>query len=385
MKKGFVVCCLLLVVLGGYAQKEVYRVGIFAPLYLDSVFNDGGLRNPNTIPKLITAPLDFVQGSMIALDSLSATGQKIEAFIYDTKSYSAPLSSLIANAALDSLDLMIGSVRDQDYKDLADFAGRKSIPFISATLPNDGGVTGNPFLAIVNSTLKTHCEGIFNYIVQKHGTEKIYLIKKTGTQESKIAGYFKALNEQEGKPLLKLQIISIDSFISTSFLRRKLDTTSNIVVIGGSLDESFGRNLTDGCYAVSKQKITLIGMPDWDGIKELYRKELYPDFPILYTTPHYYSNNTSFDTLLNAEYQRLYRIKPSDMAYKGFENTFSFVSLLLKYPKDFFAHINDNDFTVFHELNFKPINITNGSSPDYYENKHVFIMKILNGVAVNSQ
>ena len=374
---------LLVACVGSYAQGKTYRVGIFAPLYLDSVFNEGGgMRNPSTIPKLITAPLDFVQGSMVALDSLSASGQKIEAFIYDTKSYSDPLSSLIEGKDLDSLDLMIGSVRDQDYKDLEEFANKKKIPFISATLPNDGGVIGNPYLGIVNSTLKSHCEGIFNYIVQRHGTDKVYLIKKNGTQETKIASYFKALNEQEGKPLLKMQVISIDSFISTSFLKRKLDTTSNIVVIGGSLDEEFARNLTNGCFAVSKQKITLIGMPDWDGIKDFYRKEFYPDFPILYTTPHYYNANTAFDSLLTSQYLKLYKIKPSDMAYKGFENTFAFMSLVMKYNKDFFAHINDPEFTVFHEFNFKPVNITNGLLPDYYENKHVFIMKILNGMAV---
>jgi hypothetical protein len=377
MKKVLIACCLLLVVLGSYAQKT-YRVGIFAPLYLDSVFNESSLRTAG-IPKLITGPLDFVQGSMIALDSLSASGQKIEAFIYDTKSFTDPLSSLIESKELENLDLMIGSVRDQDYKDLAEFANKKKIPFISATLPNDGGIMGNPYLAIVNSTLKSHCEGIFNYLVQNHGTDKIYLIKKNGTQETKIAGYFKALNEQEGKPLLKMQVISIDSFISTSFLRRKLDTTSNIVVIGGSLDEEFARNLVNSCFAVSKQKITLIGMPDWDGVKDFYRKELYPDFPILYTTPHYYSNTTAFDSLLNVQYQKRYKIKPSDMAYKGFENTFAFVSLVMKYPKDFFNHINDKEFTVFHEFNFKPVNITNGLLPDYDENKHVFIMKIENG------
>ena len=115
---------------------------------------------------------------------------------------------------LDSLDLIIGSVKDTDLKQLADFSLKKNIPFISATYPNDGGVTGNPFLAIMNSTLKAHCEGIYSYILQNHGTDKIILLKKPGVQEDKIVSYFKALNEQEGKPLLNIQTIHFDSTIS---------------------------------------------------------------------------------------------------------------------------------------------------------------------------
>jgi hypothetical protein len=318
---------------------------------------------------------------MIALDSLAATGEKIEVFTYDTKSYSEPLGSLIDDKKLDNLDLMIGTVRDQDYKQLADFAYLKQIPFVSATFPNDGGITMNPSLAIVSSTLKTHCEAIYNYVLQEHGTDRIFFFKKTGVQEGKVAEYFKEFNEKDGKPLLKMQVINIDSFVSPNYLKKKLDTTHRTVIIAGSLDEDFARNMAGTCNSLgSAYKITLIGMPNWSGFKELYNKDIFNDVSILYTTPFSYNTKNSFDSLLTEEYDRLYKIKPSDMAYKGFENTYFFTSLLLKYPKNLFSHLNEKGFNVFNEFNFKPVMVKKTNTlTDYYENKHVYILKIYNG------
>lgn len=361
--------------------QKIYRVGIFAPLYLDSVFENSQLRFDKTIPKFIMPAVDFVQGAQIAFDSLPLVNEKVEAFIYDTKSFYQPLPSLIKNKMLDSLDMMIGSVRDVDFKELSDFSQKKNIPFISATYPNDGGVTGNPNLVIMNATLKAHCEGIYSYILQNHGTDKIIQLTKTGQQEDKITSYFKTLNEQEGKPLLNIQIIHIDSTITPYFLKVRLDSTKHNVIIAGSLDEAFAKTVTDACFAVQKTyPVILIGMPNWDGFKIFTAKKAYKDFPIRFTTPYYNAKSNSFSTILTGEYMRRFKSKPSDMSYKGFETSYLFTKLLLKYPADIISHLNDRSFTVFNEYNFRPVYLKkNNHNPDYQENKHLYVMRILNG------
>lgn len=108
-----------------YNKQKVYKVAVFAPLYLDSVFSNYQLRSEKTIPKFIMPAVDFVQGAEIAFDTLSLYHQRVEAFIYDTKSYTQPLPWLIQNTLLDSIDLIIGSVKDADFKTLADFSAKK--------------------------------------------------------------------------------------------------------------------------------------------------------------------------------------------------------------------------------------------------------------------
>ena len=359
----------------------VYNIGVFAPMYLDSVFTKTDYKYKDAVPKFIMPAVDFVQGALIALDSMKVGTANVKAFFYDTRSYTQNLSALIKSNKIDSLDLIIGAVKDADYIQLAEFALQKNIPFISATYPNDGGVTGNPFTVIMNSTLKSHCEAIYSYLLQNHGTDLIYLCRQNGTQEDKVSSYFKQLNEQDGKPLLNIQTINTDSVFTTAALQPKLDSNRQCIIIGGSLDENFAKNLASACYNLyPSYPITLIGMPNWDAFSSLYKKDAYENFPIHFTTPYFNNKWDNYSKMLNAAYQKKYKIKPGDMAFKGFEAVYLFTKLFIQHPHDFMSHLNDKNVKVFCDYNFKPVMLVKGTStPDYFENKHLYFIKILNG------
>ncbi|MEP7254895.1 MAG: ABC transporter substrate-binding protein [Ferruginibacter sp.] len=369
-------------------KAPAYKIGIFAALYLDSVFNNNTFRYKQALPRFIMPAVDFVQGAQIALDTLQAGNDNIDAVIYDTKSYTQTVPYLIQNKKLDSLQLIIGSVKDAEYLQLAEFALQKNIPFISVTYPNDAGITANPFLVIVNSTLKSHCDAIYSYILQNHGTGKIYLCRQKGTQEDMIASYFKQINEQDGKPLLNIQTLNFENNLTAALLKTKLDSNSNSVIIGASLDETFAGNITSACYTLhDKYPITLIGMPTWDGFTSLNKKIEFTEFPIYYTTSYFNEKGDDFSKTLTAAYLKKYKGKPTDMAFKGFEAVYLFTKLLALYPGNFMNHINDKNIKVFCEYNFRPVMSKKGSlpagqagtTPDYFENKHVYFIKKANG------
>ncbi len=358
-----------------------YRVGIFAPMFLDSVFANGNFKYKDGIPKFIMPAVDFVQGALTAFDSMKVGRENVKAFVYDTRSYKQNIPTLIKNKKLDSLDLIIGSVRDADYKQLAEFALQNHTPFISVTYPNDGGITGNPFTVILNSTLKAHCEAIYSYLLQNHGTDLIYLCRQKGSQEDKVAGYFKQLNEQDGKALLNIQTLNTDSVFTTAALQPKLDSNRQCIIIGASLDENFAKNLAGACYNLyPSYPITLIGMPNWDGFASLYKKDILEDFPVYFTSPYFNNKWDSYSKMLTAAYQKKYKVKPGDMAFKGFEAAYMFTKLFALYPEDFMSHINDKKIKVFCDYNIRPVMLTKETNiPDYFENKHLYFVKILNG------
>jgi hypothetical protein len=390
MKQRIVLLFLLatcILVNNSYAQGaapknyRTYKVGIFAPLYLDSVFNDNGYKySKNNFPKFTVQGLDFVQGAQIALDSMPLFNGNIHATFYDSRSYTNPLSGLIHDKSIDSLDLIIGAVKDQDYLQLANFAQQRNIPFISAVYPNDGGVVSNPFLVIVNSTLKAHCEAIYSYLLQNHGNERIVLVRKPGAQEDKVAAYFKNINDQDGKELLNIQVINIPDN-NFSGLKNKLDSLHRNVIIGGSLSEDFALKLATEAASISKTySSTLIGMPNWDGFTFVSRKNTLKDYPVYYTTPYYNSKWDAQSKMIQAVYKKCYKSSPSDMTYKGFESVYLFARLLTRYPDDYMGHLNDYPYKVFNEYIFKPVFLTKKSTvPDYFENKRLYFMKSMNG------
>jgi hypothetical protein len=358
---------------------KTYRVGIFAPLYLDSVFTGTSYRYGKHFPKFAVPGLDFVQGAQIALDSLPMLYGNIDASIYDSKSYVQNIPSLIRNKELDSLDLIIGSVKEDEFSQLANFAKQKNIPFISATHPNDGGTTGNPFLVIVNSTLKAHCEAIYSHLLQQHSTDRIFLVRKSGAQENAVAAYFKQINEPDGKPLLKIETINADSGFNG--LRSKLDSNRKSVFIGGSLNENFANNLAMFSQSVSKKyKVLLIGMPNWDGFTTLVKNKKLKDFPVYYTTPFFNYKWDSFSKQIKDIYLTRYKGVPSDLTYKGFETVYLFTKLLSMHPGDFMSNLNNHPYKVFSDYKFKPVFINKKSEiPDYFENKNLYFVKIMNG------
>ncbi|MEO6489738.1 MAG: ABC transporter substrate-binding protein [Ferruginibacter sp.] len=359
--------------------KRTYKVGIFAPLYLDSVFTGNNFRYSKNFPRFILQGLDFVQGAEIALDSMPFTNGNIDASIYDSKSASENIQSLISKKKIDSLDLIIGSVKDEDYTQLANFALQKNIPFISATYPNDGGVNDNPFLVIVNSTLKAHCEAIYSYILQNQGTARIFLCRKPGSQEDRVAGYFNKINQPDNKTLLNIETINIvDSNFNS--IKYKLDSNNRNIIIAASLDEYFAFALSTEAAELNKTyPITLIGMPNWDGFKSFSKKNDFANYPVYFTSPFYNGKWDNRSKMIKDIYLKKYKGVPSDYTYKGYETVYTFSTLLTKYPVDFISHLNDCPTKVFSEYNFKPVFNSGTDKPDYFENKHLYFLKIENG------
>lgn len=251
--------------------------------------------------------------------------------------------------------------------------------FSTDAYPNDGGIKSNPDLVIVNPTLQAHVDGIFSYLLQRHGSDNIYLVKQRN--DSRIENFFKAANSIDGKTLLQIKTISLDSSISTYGLRNRIDTSKKIVIIGASLDETFSVKLADAIYPIQKNtSVMYLGMPNWDGFKSFFKKGAYPDFPIYFTSPHYDVQKNAFSDYLANQYFEKYRIKPSDLALKGFEAAYYFTSILLNYGEDFMEHINEDKFAPFHKFNFRPVYSNKTDTlPNYFENKHLFVMKILDG------
>ncbi len=363
-------------------QHPTYKIALFAPLYLDSLFTENNYRYGNKFPRFVLPGLDFVQGAQIAIDSIFAFKEKIELTIYDSKSKSKSIASLIDSKQLDVFNLIIGSVKDDEFLQLAIFAQEHQIPFVSATYPNDGGVTANPYLMIANSTLPSHCEAIYGLLLQNHGADNIIHVRQTGAQEDRVAGYFNALNKPDNKPLLAIKTLTIDSNFNS--IKKSLDSTRKNIIIGGSLDEAFATNLANTLNGLKKKyNLTLIGMPNWNGfaVFSADKKESIKDFPFYYTAPYYNNKLDKYSKMLQDAYLAKYKGYPSDMAYKGFEMTHLFTDILLNHPTEFSAHLNHPSTTIFCSYHFLPVYHSKKTNiPDYFENKHLYFIQRLNGV-----
>jgi len=358
---------------------KTYRIGVFANLYLDSSFNGTTYKFSNQMPRHLLPGLDFAEGAMMAFDSLMVD-QKIKVYLFDVRSVQQSVAKLKAQNIFDSLDMMIGAVTGADYKQMADIAFQKNIPFISATFPNDGGVTNNPYTIIINSTLPVHCEAIYNYIFKTDPTANIIYVRRKGVLEDRLNSYFDSYNKTtSGKTLLKWKTITIADSIKPETLTPYLDSTTNNLVICGSLDEKFGVQLIGTSNNLLKNyPIELIGMPTWEAMKGISNPE-WKELPITYSTTFFNPGVGSSVSFAKVFSDKTFG-RPSDLAYKGFETTWYFVNLLLKHNSNLLKNLNDKTFKVFTDYDFRPVlNKTSGKA-DYYENKRIYILRRNNGL-----
>lgn len=361
--------------------EERYKVALFVPLYLDSAFdNTNTYKYGKSFPRQSIAGLEFFTGAEYAIDSLKTSNEPLDFYVFDLRSKQGSINTINNSPLMDSIDLIIGQVSGSDYLLLSEIAKERSIPFISATYPNDGGVKENPYVVIVNSKLNTHIQSIYNYVVRNWGPDNIVYVRSKNPADDRIEDLIKQLNQSSGGGVLKYKTVTVADYPMVTDLRKVLDSNRQNIVIAGSLNETFATRLATACVGMgTSYKINLVGMPTWEGNKELARPD-YKAIPIVYSST-FFVTDTVWGNRFEESYRKKTYSKPTDLVYRGYEITHLFTRLLLKYDTAVIDHLDDRSFKLLTDYDFKPIRWSkNSTEPDYYENKRVYILRRLNGL-----
>lgn len=360
-------------------EKAPLRVGIFASLYLDSTFtNDTSYNYDEQMPKHLLSGLDFTEGILIALDSI--TNNELEIRFFDLKSKDQHPESLRAIGLFDSLDLIIGSASGNDYRQLADIALDYQIPFLSATFPNDGGISKNPFTILLNPTIAVHCQGIVHFIQQTFPSGNIIYFKKKGQQEDKIYNNIYLYNQKQyPKSRTKWTTYTPSDSMNIFEINRLIDTTRQNILICGSLEEKFNIEFLNTTTLIKSGNNHLIGMPNWETLKELQQTK--HKTKTIYYSSSFFNEGSKHYLSFNQKFLEKTNGKPSDIAYRSYDAAFNFINLLIKHRTNFINQLNDQSFRQLIDYNIQPIKSTSQVNPDYFENKRVYMIKRSNGTA----
>ena len=340
------------------------KIVVFIPIEIDGAFEGNQyILGNNNLPKTMLPGLDFYNGVMMAVDSLNKTNTPLEVRIIDTKQKNNSLANLLADSSLQNTALIISAVTNRaDTKIIADFALAYQTPMVSAIFPNDAGVTNNPFVTVLNPTLKTQCEAISNYLKNNFTKNTILYCKKKGTTEDYIQNIITVTNSKSAPSFLQIELQ--DSVVFGDILPY-LDSTKQNIIMCGSLKESFGVGLVKIFNENPAYKAIIIGMPTWDGLKAIDVQNV----EIIYASPYYFNGNEKLLKQLTTAYKLKYQGRPSDQFFKGYETLLYFTGSLFTKP-----------MPVFNRFKITPAYNTNIKSQiDYQENKNLYFFKKQNG------
>lgn len=359
-----------------------HKIAIFTPLYLDSAFDnfDEYRYAKNLFPKFINPGLEFYEGAQLALDSLNKEKASLEIFVYDTKSAKLNIQQQLNKAVMDGIELIITNCSSAEVKIFADLGLKKNIPIINVNVPNDGGVISNPFFIVLNPTLRTQCEGIYKYLQKYYSLDNMVIFRKKGQLEDRIKNYIDEYGKNTVAVPMPLKYVELTDSFTMNQLKPYLDTTKQTICIAGSLDENFGKRLTQQLAALKKQnyQATVIGMPTWDGIS--FNKSEYKGIEIIYSTPFYNAKNDKASVSISQRFNKILYARPSDMVFRGYEVTFRFARMLLQYGNDIASNLANKYMKVFTDFDIQPVLNKQNMTLDYFENKKLYFLKWQDGL-----
>ena len=359
-----------------------HKIAIFAPLYLDSAF-DGANEykyTKNVFPKFINSGLEFYEGVQLALDSLNNEGARLEVFVYDTRSATETLEQQLAKPELADVSLIIAHCSNNEVRILSETALQKKIPVINTTVPNDAGTIGNPYFILLNPTLKTQCEGIYKYVQKYYAINPVIVFRRKGTADDHIKTLFDEYSKTTLSVPLKLKYVELNDNFTATQLKTYLDSTRTTLCIAGSLDMNFGKKLASQFASIIKEyPVVVMGMPTWDGIKDFTKPE-YKGLEIIYSTPFHNAKTDKVSQGISNDFNNTMYARPSDMVFRGYEVTWKFAKLLLKYGKDLSSNLGNKQENVFTDFDIQPVLNKKTMVLDYFENKKLYFLKWQDGI-----
>jgi hypothetical protein len=362
-------------------KQRKFKIAVFAPVYIDSAFDGDNYKlGNNNLPKSILPGLEFYNGVMMAIDSLQTENAPVEVSFYDTKSKFESMDNIISEDQLNDVSLIIASFNNRsEIRPLADFALKKKIPLLSVTFPNDGGITGNPYFILINSTLRTHLEELYRFIQRYYSTGNIVLFRRKGPVEDMIQSVFGEMGRTTTPRPLKIKTVELPDLFTNRNVWDFLDSTKKNIVICGTIDEVFGLRLIKALNTPSSHKITVIGMPTWDGFKALNKTDG-KNIEIVYSTPYNFSKTDKSTILLTQKYRTKFNARPSDMVFKGFESMYHFSKLMMKHDTAMIRFLSDKSYQLFNNFDIRAVRNKSTHNIDYLENRKLYFIKKVDGV-----
>lgn len=361
------------------ANGERHKMAIFTPLFIDAAFNSTGSYrfSEKSFPRQSINGLEFYHGASLAIDSLNKLNLPLDIYIYDSKSAKETLEQQFSKCAADGVELIIANCSLSDLTTLARLGADKKITVVNGTVPNDANTTENPYFVVVNPTIQTQLEGMYNYLKKNYAKREVVVItRKTNSSDQYIRTVLETLNKHY-KDSVNISFREINDDVALEALGTTTQPTQTGLYLVGSLDTDFGSKVLKQFSENSKNyaSLTVIGMPTWENIS--IAKPDYKGVEIIYSTPFYNPRSDAASRTISGYYHKKMFARPSDLVYRAYGLTYRFGNLVSKYGKAINTKLAGTEYRTFFDFDIKPTYLNGKIS--HYENRKLYYLKYLNG------
>jgi LysM repeat protein len=311
------------------SKKETYHVALMLPLFLDEVTQMDGM-SPDNGSESGYQPLKFIQfyeGFLVALDSLSKQGMKVKVFVYDVDKDTVKTTMLLRKPEFRDIDLIVGLLYPRNFQIVAEFAAKNNINIINPLSEREQLVKGNPRVFKVMPSASCLQANLLSFLTANFRGGKIIIVNPPVYPDKNAAENLKKSCLGE-----KMDVVTVQNYAGA--VEQFSKENENVLIIfsenkAGALDliTKLNEKRTDS-------RLTVIGMPRWDKLDELETDYLVNLRTHVFAP--YFVDLWDTDVIrFILKYQDRYGAIPEDLAFQGFDVAYYFLTALNNYGKSF--------------------------------------------------
>lgn len=366
--------------------KTRYDVSLLLP-FLGQNFDTVQAINENSL-----WAINFYGGAKIAFDKLQGEGINLNVQVFDSKASDSDVDNLLKNQPVISRsDLVIGPYRRDNVAQVAEFAKKNKITYVSPYSASSGLSKMNPEYIQVNPSLEAHCQAITKFVRAKFPAEQVVLVSKDNESEKARFEYFHKANaaidgNSKGKKFTELVISSDLTNLTEERIKPFiLPLKTTVFILPSWSDETFVGNflrLLD--IAKMDNSVMVMGMPQWMDYQKI-DYDYYEKLNVHVSSAGYIDNNSLEVRNFKKNFFERYAAAPREEALLGYDVMLYFGRMLKKYGTKFQPQMELEKANGLHmKFAMEPLMAPNPAGAEkpgvveQYENKAVFILQFQN-------
>ncbi len=335
--------------------KNEYKIALMIPLYLWEASTiqvnteDNNLKDLSEQRPFIF--MQFLEGALLAVDSLKKQGLSIRLYIYDVNEDSASVTAVFKKPEFDELDLIIGPFYTNGLKMVASHihsSGNKknNIKIVSPISTNSEILIDNPNVYKIIPCMQIQILKLAEYISEKCKNCNIILVYKKDAEKNYVDMFRKGKSAitntltQNNNIYREYQLSYEENHGLSGLEQLLLKDKENILITLINNEAIISNYIRFFNNVYDKYPITVFGMPGWSNFESIETTHLqnlkYHQF-----SPSFVNYDNDNVKHFISTFRSVYKTDPDKFAYQGFDVSYFFLSVMKKFGTDFSNELND--------------------------------------------
>ena len=291
--------------------------------------------------------VEYYEGFLLSLLDLKQKGISVNLKVHDIGSKTADLMNLIRNNKLETADLLIGGLTDDQVRIISQYSKEYKIPYVIPVTSTSDAILDNDKAFQINTPHSYLFSKASLAFINRYAGDRIILLKDASISSDK-TDFIRLLEQDLKRNNIAYHVLEYnETFVGGKLLAYLDETKNNVLVPCNDSAETLSKLITSLKIQTDiglDTHVSLFGYPRWQS----FSADLSDDFFHLKTTffTFYYANPMSSD--LKSFYQRFRSWYSHDLLSSypkfgllGYDTATYFIELLHTYGRNFEPYVNE--------------------------------------------